>query len=134
MQPVSEAPLPPLSTIAAARALLDEGRPFSAHEVFEARWKDAPDHERDLWQGLAQLCVGSTHSERGNAVGARRLWERARGRLRSYAGTGGPSYGLDLTALTGWLTDRIAELPTDVGPHSADPGPPPLGPRSSPSP
>lgn len=111
VQPVAEDPLPPAETIEVARALLAEGRPFSAHEVFEARWKDAPAAERDLWQGLAQLCVGSTHRERGNGPGARTLWSRARGRLRAYATAGGPAYGLDLAALIGWLDERLAELP-----------------------
>jgi hypothetical protein len=123
--PVSEEPLPPGPTIETARALLAEGRPFSAHEVFEARWKDAPDPERDLWQGLAQLCVGSTHRERGNARGARTLWQRALGRLTTYATTDQPRYGLDLDALTQWLTGRLGELATD--PETAvAPGPPPL--------
>ena len=73
VEPVSEQPLPPLGTISSARDLLADGRPFSAHEVFEARWKAGPDAERDLWQGLAQLCVGITHAERGNLTGALRL-------------------------------------------------------------
>ena len=53
-----------------ARRLLDEGRPFNAHEVFEGRWKCAPEEERELWQGLAQICVGLTHLQRGNGRGA----------------------------------------------------------------
>ena len=96
VEPVSEEPLPPHETVAAARELLDAGRPFSAHEVLEARWKDAPAEERDLWQGLAQLCVGLTHSARGNHTGAARLVERAAGRLDHYAATNGPTYGVDL--------------------------------------
>ena len=126
VEPVSEEPLPPGPTIEAARALLVEGRPFSAHEVFEARWKDAPDVERDLWQGLAQLCVGSTHRERGNTVGARRLWSRALGRLTAYRTTEQPTYGLDLVALTDWLTERLTELPADDVPDRVDPGLPPI--------
>jgi hypothetical protein len=105
VEPVSEEPLPPLETIAAARRLLAEGRPFSAHEVLEARWKDCPAEERPLWQGLAQLCVGLTHAERGNAVGARRLVERAAGRLAEYAG---PTYGLDVAELVACARDRSA--------------------------
>jgi uncharacterized protein len=96
VEPVSEDPLPPLETVRFAIELLDEGRPFSAHEVFEARWKDAPETEHDLWQGLAQLCVGLTHALRGNATGAGRLLERGSGRLERYAAAGGPTYGLDL--------------------------------------
>ena len=82
-----------------ARGLLDEGRPFSAHEVLEARWKDAPEPERDLWQGLAQICVGLTHEARGNAVGAERLVQRGIGRLKKFAASGGPAYGLDLAVV-----------------------------------
>ncbi len=95
VEPVSEDPLPPGETVEAALALLHEGRPFSAHEVFEARWKDGPDEERDLWQGLAQLCVAITHAARGNAVGASTLLERGAAHLREYAASGGPTYGLD---------------------------------------
>ena len=124
VEPVSEDPLPPGPTIETARALLAEGRPFSAHEVFEARWKAAPTGERDLWQGLAQLCVGSTHRERGNARGARTLWQRALGRLTTYAATDQPTYGLDLDAINTWLQRQLGEL-TD-GSAATDPGPPPL--------
>jgi hypothetical protein len=121
VEPVSEDPLPPGPTIEAARALIADGRPFSAHEVFEARWKDGPAAERDLWQGLAQLCVGSTHRERGNVVGARRLWQRARGRLSAYASTDGADYGLDLAAIIAWLDERL-----DEPAEASTPGPPPL--------
>jgi len=97
VEPVSEEPLPPVETIAAARALREQGRPFSAHEVYEARWKSCPEPERPLWQGMAQLCVAITHGARGNAVGASRLLDRAVARLEEYARGGGPTYGLDLT-------------------------------------
>ena len=113
VEPVSEDPLPPAETVAYARVLLGEGRPFSAHEVYEARWKAGPEAERDLWQGLAQLCVGITHAERGNRTGALRLIGRARGRLERYARTGGPTYGLDVASITGWIRDR--EGPADTG-------------------
>lgn len=107
VEPISEEPLPAEETLAYARALLDEGRPFAAHEALEVRWKSCPDGERDLWQGLAQLCVGLTHHERGNAVGASRLVERAGGRLERYARTGGPTYGLDLAALVACARDLV---------------------------
>lgn len=99
VEPVSEEPLPPLETIAEARRLLDVGRPFSAHEVLEARWKAAPPGERNLWQGLAQICVALTHSARGNVVGAERLLDRGVARVESYAAGGGPVYSLDLAAI-----------------------------------
>jgi len=109
VEPVSEEPLPPDATITAAHALLAEGRPFSAHEVYEARWKAGPEAERELWQGLAQVCVGVTHAERGNRTGALRLIGRARGRLATYAETGGPTYGLDLGEIIGWIRNREDE-------------------------
>ena len=109
VEPVSDEPLPPLDTIAAATRLLQQGRPFSAHEVFEARWKACPDAERDLWQGLAQLCVAITHARRGNRSGARRLADRGAGRLRDYARSNGPQYGLDLQE---WASSAQAAVET----------------------
>lgn len=78
---VPEQALPPAEALALAQALLDEDRAFAAHEVLEASWKAAPDDERELWQGLAQVCVGVTHLQRGNLVGAARLLRRGAGRL-----------------------------------------------------
>jgi uncharacterized protein len=106
VEPVPEEALPPAETIETARALVHEGRPFAAHEVLEARWKAGPDDERDLWQGLAQLCVGLTHAARGNAVGADRLLERGASRLDAYAARGGPTHGLDLAATVGCARER----------------------------
>lgn len=99
VEPISEEPLPPLESLAYARTLLEEGRPFAAHEALEVRWKSCPEAERELWQGLAQLCVALTHRARGNAVGAARLVERAAGHLEAYEQTAGETYGLDLGAL-----------------------------------
>jgi uncharacterized protein len=96
VDPVAEDPLPPVETLDRARELLRAGRPFSAHEVLEARWKAGPDDERDLWQGLAQVCVGLTHEARGNAVGAATLLRRGAAHLEDYACGDGPRYGLDL--------------------------------------
>ena len=106
VDPVSEEPLPPLEALAAARALLAVGRAFSAHEVFEASWKAAEPHERDLWQGLAQLCVGLTHLQRGNPVGASTLLRRGAGHLTESRA----AHGLDLARLVRQahdLADRV---------------------------
>lgn len=111
VEPVSEDPLPAEETIRFARELLDQGRPFSAHEVLEARWKSCPEEERELWQGLAQVCVGLTHHARGNLVGAERLVERAAGRLLRYDATAAPTYDLDLPGIV-----RCARDLTTPGP------------------
>ena len=93
VEPVPEQALPPDEALALARDLLARGRPFFAHDVLEARWKAAPAPERDLWQGLAQVCVGLTHLQRGNVVGGVRLLRRGAGRLD---GWDGPSYEVDV--------------------------------------
>ena len=64
--------------------LLAEGRPFHAHEVFEAAWKSPPGPERELWRGLAQIAVGLTHARRGNARGAAALLRRGAGHVREH--------------------------------------------------
>lgn len=109
VEPISEEPLSAEATLAYARALLDDGRPFAAHEALEVRWKSGPEEERELWQGLAQLCVGLTHHERGNAVGASRLVERAAGRLASYEQGAAPTYGLDLQELVACARSRVRD-------------------------
>ncbi len=95
-----------------AQAFLDSGRAFAAHEVLEAAWKQAPDDERQLWQGLAQLAVAHTHLQRGNGTGALRLLERASARLRSVEG---PLPGV--IALAGLLAtaDQAAALLAEGG-------------------
>jgi hypothetical protein len=96
--------LPPAEALDMAQQLLDTGRPFSAHEVLEASWKSAPPAERDLWQGLAQVAVGLTHAQRGNARGAAALLRRGAARVAGYrpaAGQPGPGpYGIDIRGVT----------------------------------
>ncbi|WP_139980373.1 DUF309 domain-containing protein [Nocardioides litoris] len=108
--PIDETPRSPDDTLAYARELLDVGRAFAAHEALEVRWKSCPDSERELWQGLAQLCVALTHHERGNAVGARRLTDRAAGHLVSYAARGGPTYGVALDDAVACVRRRVGDL------------------------
>ena len=81
VEPVPEEALPPAQALALARDLLARGRPFFAHDVLEAAWKAAPQDERGLWQGLAQVCGGLTHLQRGTPVGGARLLRRGADRL-----------------------------------------------------
>jgi uncharacterized protein len=90
----------PTDSLAEAQALLDAGRPFHAHEVLEDAWKSAPDGERQLWRGLAQLAVGLTHAMRGNARGAATLLERGAGNIEGYAD--GSPHGIDVGSLVSW--------------------------------
>src|SRR4051812_12024460 len=81
----------PQQTVAEAQELLDAGRPFHAHEVFEDAWKSGPDEERALWRGLAQLAGGLTHAARGDVTGGARLLRRGAGGVAGggAAGAGG---------------------------------------------
>jgi hypothetical protein len=111
--------LAPEEALSEAQRLIDAGFPFHAHEVLEARWKAAGAAERSLWQGLAQLAVGLTHAQRGNAVGAPALLRRGAERIAAYAGAS--SYGLRPDALAEravTLAERIerAGLDTDGAP------------------
>ncbi len=110
VEPVSEEPLPPEETLEAARELVEAGRPFSAHEILEARWKAGPAEERDLWQGLAQVCVAMTHAARGNQVGADRLFDRAAERLTAFAATGRGAYGIDLAEAVKQARRHVGKL------------------------
>jgi hypothetical protein len=97
----------PERALAEAQQLLDGGRPFHAHEVLEDAWKSAPDGERQLWRGLAQLAVGLTHAARGNRRGAATLLDRGAGNLEPYAAA--PPHGIDVRGLLGWARARAAE-------------------------
>src|SRR3984957_47091 len=79
----------PAEAAAFGGRLLAEGRPFHAHEVFEAAWKSVPGQERELWRGLAQVAVGLTHARRGNASGAISLLRRGAGHGAEFAAAPG---------------------------------------------
>ena len=116
VDPVPEEALPPYDAVALARDLLARGRPFFAHDVLEAVWKAAPAQERLLWQGLAQVCVGLTHLQRGNPVGGARLLRRGADRLDDHLRTDAPAtYGVDVarTAATARARARAVEAGAD---------------------
>jgi hypothetical protein len=98
---------PPDRALAEAQALLDAGRPFHAHEVLEDAWKAAPEAERQLWRGLAQLAVGLTHAARGNARGATTLLERGADNIAPYAAV--PPHGVDVASLGTWARELAAD-------------------------
>ena len=106
VEQVPEVEREPEEALRLAQELLDAGRAFYAHDVLEAAWKAAPAVERELWQGLAQVCVGLTHEQRGNAVGAGRLLRRGAGRLRGAL----PAHGVR----PGEVAARAEQLADDV--------------------
>ncbi|WP_037780053.1 DUF309 domain-containing protein [Streptomyces sp. HGB0020] len=112
----------PDRTVAEAQELLDAGKPFHAHEVFEDAWKSGPEEERTLWRGLAQLAVGLTHAARGNVTGGARLLRRGAGAVQEWAVESGQPrpYGMDLAGLAGWARALAGEVenggaPVDAG-------------------
>jgi uncharacterized protein len=115
--------LSPSAALSEAQRLIDDGRPFHAHELLEARWKATAGQERGLWQGLAQIAVGLTHAQRGNQRGAVSLLRRGADRIRPY-GAAAP-HGVDAAAAVmaaDGLADRIERLglgalaPSDLRP------------------
>ncbi|WP_158574177.1 DUF309 domain-containing protein [Streptomyces triticagri] len=100
----------PFETLAEAQELLDAGRPFHAHEVFEDAWKSGPEEERALWRGLAQLAVGLTHAARGNATGGARLLRRGAGAIDE----AGARYGIDVPGLVRWASELAEDTEQGV--------------------
>ncbi|OQO91019.1 hypothetical protein B1813_16110 [Saccharomonospora piscinae] len=113
-------------TLREAQRLLDEGKPFHAHEVFEDAWKSGPDEERELWRGLAQLAVGLTHAARGNRNGAASLLHRGAENLTPFADR--PPHGIAVPALCEWATTLAESVPR----HERPPDPAALAPRLTP--
>lgn len=109
----------PRETVAEAQRLLDAGRPFHAHEVFEDAWKAGPEEERALWRGLAQLAVGLTHCARGNVTGGPRLLRRGAGAVEEWAAGGAGTYGMDLGGVVAWARALAGRVERDGGPVDA---------------
>jgi uncharacterized protein len=107
--PYDEPALPPDQALAEAQRLIDDGRPFTAHEVLEAVWKDSTGPERELWRGLAQLAVAITHGLRGNDAGAATLRRRAAEHLAAFAGT--RPHGVAVDRLRAWAVQPNGEPP-----------------------
>jgi hypothetical protein len=105
---IDEPALPPAEALSLAQELLDGGRPFTAHEVLEAVWKETTGPSRDLWKALAQLAVGITHALRGNGSGAQALLQRGSLTLSKFAGT--MPYGVDVDGLRTWAAAAVSDL------------------------
>jgi hypothetical protein len=104
----SDEALPPAEALSTAEQLLREGRPFHAHEVLEAAWKAAPEAERDLWQGLAQVAVGLTHTLRGNSRGAVALLRRGADKLSGYPAHG--PHDVDVAGVQRFCAELAARI------------------------
>ncbi len=119
----------PAEAVRLAQRLIDDGRPFHAHEVLEATWKSSPADERALWKGLAQIAVGLTHARRGNSKGAVALLRRGAAAVGGYAAgqdaaagaARSQAAGLDLEAILS-TTNALADLIAARGLDAVPPG------------
>jgi hypothetical protein len=114
--------LGPAESVDEAQRFLDDGMPFHAHEVLEAAWKAAEPAQRELWRGLAQLAVGLTHLQRGNARGAVALLRRGAEHVCHWqvGWTGAPPAGLGLDGLVHHAQSLAARVERE-GPGTATP-------------
>lgn len=109
----------PEQSVSEGQRLLDEGKPFHAHEVFEDAWKSSGGDDHELWRGLAQLAVGITHAARGNAAGGAALLRRGGSTIAPYREQS--PHGIDVAGLTDWaasVADRLEASP-DAEPPAA---------------
>ena len=111
---VPEVERTPGQALLLGQQLLDDGRPFYAHDVLEAAWKAAPPAERPLCQGLAQVCVGLTHVQRQNPTGAVRLLRRGAERLAEGAG----AHGVDPAAVAAWALRAADDVERGATPEA----------------
>lgn len=108
--------LTPAQALAEADRLLAQDLPFQAHEVFEDMWKQrraAGGADTAMWQGLAQICVGLTHRQRGNRAGAVTLLRRGASNLAEFVEA--PPEGVPVSTVVAWAeaTARVMEVGAD---------------------
>ncbi len=58
--------------------LFNSQRYFEAHEALETAWREEPGPIRELYQGILQVAVAYYQIQRGNYVGARKMFNRCR--------------------------------------------------------
>ena len=66
--------------------LFDSQHYFEAHEALETAWRAEPTPIRDLYRGILQVAVAYYHIQRGNYIGARKLFHRSRKWLDLFPG------------------------------------------------
>jgi len=64
--------------------LFNEGSYFEAHDYFEDLWMDADSLDKDFYQGLVQVSVGSYHFICGNYTGALSQYRKGIKKLEIY--------------------------------------------------
>ncbi len=64
--------------------LFNDGAYFEAHDFFENLWMEAEKDERDFYQGMVQVSVGSYHLICGNYTGALSQYQKGVQKLDKY--------------------------------------------------
>lgn len=87
--------------------LFRQGQYFLAHETLEEYWIEAPEAERNFYQGLIHLAVGFLHHGKDNQRGARLQFAKAVRRLEGYPDT---YQGVDLAGVRSFLDSAPGAL------------------------
>lgn len=82
---------------------------IEAHEHLELAWRAEKGPIRELYRGILQVGVGYYHLKRGNLLGARKMFQRAR---RSLAGFSATQCGVDIAGLLADV-DRVESAMQD---------------------
>lgn len=80
---------------------------FECHETLELVWRAQTTEKREFTQGIIQTAVAYYHLERGNTVGAIKLFHRAMPRLLKFAPY---CFRVDVLALTDPVGQALASL------------------------
>src|SRR5262249_4453404 len=86
------------------------------HEVWEHLWHDTAGPDRRFYQGLIQAAVAVYHAGKGNARGARRLFESGRRDMSAY---NSPHLGLGVRACLAAPARALADFLTGPPPSLA---------------
>jgi uncharacterized protein len=80
---------------------------FEAHEYLETAWREESGSVREVYQGVLQVAVGYYHIQRGNYVGALKMFQRSRVWLAKFPAV---CQGIDLARLKADMERVEAEL------------------------
>jgi hypothetical protein len=95
--------------------LFNLGRYLAAHELWEARWREAADEDRAFLEAMVQLAAGlHLRTRRGGTRGAEHLLSQALATLEDYRPV---HHGLDVTRLVDEFGAYVAWVREIERPH-----------------
>ena len=87
--------------------LFNAGEYFEAHEALELAWREETGQVRRLYQGILETAVTYLHIQRGNYLGAVKVYDRSMKWLRMWPDV---CYGVNVGKLRADLDQVIAEV------------------------